>query len=69
VTVEAHPHNGIPHLNIHPCKHASVMKKIVDQLTEREREREREKKTAQSAAADGKAPYNTASSPHAIARD
>jgi ubiquitin-like-conjugating enzyme ATG3 len=32
VTVEPHPHLGIPHASIHPCRHASVMKKIVDQM-------------------------------------
>src|ERR1700761_4826580 len=32
VTVEVHPYLGIPHASIHPCKHAAVMKKIVDQL-------------------------------------
>lgn len=37
VTVELHPHLGLPHASIHPCKHASVMKKIVDQLTEADR--------------------------------
>ncbi len=33
VTVEPHPHTGIPQLFIHPCKHAHVMKRIVDQMT------------------------------------
>lgn len=32
VTVENHPHNGIAHLSIHPCKHANVMKRLVDQM-------------------------------------
>lgn len=32
VTVEMHPHNGIPHASIHPCRHADVMKKIVSQF-------------------------------------
>jgi ubiquitin-like-conjugating enzyme ATG3 len=40
VTVETHPHLGVPHASIHPCKHASVMKKIVDQLAERDKEKE-----------------------------
>jgi len=36
VTVESHPHLGVSHLSIHPCKHASVMKKIVDMLNDGE---------------------------------
>jgi len=31
VTVEPHPHTGIQLISIHPCKHASVMKKMLDQ--------------------------------------
>jgi len=34
VTVEPHPFLGVAHASIHPCKHASVMKKIVDQLAQ-----------------------------------
>jgi ubiquitin-like-conjugating enzyme ATG3 len=33
VTVETHPFLGIAHASIHPCKHAHVMKRIVDQMT------------------------------------
>ena len=35
VTVEPHPHlaSSIPHGSVHPCKHASVMKKIIQMLT------------------------------------
>lgn len=29
VTFDAHPHLGIAHAYIHPCKHAAVMKKII----------------------------------------
>jgi len=36
VTVETHPHLGVSHASIHPCKHADVMKKIVGQLSVRE---------------------------------
>lgn len=32
VTVEPHPYLGVAHASIHPCKHASVMKRIVEQL-------------------------------------
>ena len=34
VTVESHPFLGVAHASIHPCKHASVMKRIVEQLQE-----------------------------------
>ena len=34
VTVETHPFLGVAHASIHPCKHASVMKRIVEQLQE-----------------------------------
>jgi len=34
VTVEDHPHlSGAPHLSIHPCQHAAVMKNIVRNLS------------------------------------
>lgn len=32
VTVEPHPFLGVAHASIHPCKHAHVMKRIVDQM-------------------------------------
>jgi ubiquitin-like-conjugating enzyme ATG3 len=32
VTIEAHPHLAFPCAFIHPCKHAPVMKKIVQRL-------------------------------------
>jgi len=31
VTVEPHPHTGTQLISIHPCKHSSVMKKMLDQ--------------------------------------
>jgi len=34
VTIAAHPHTGIPQAYIHPCKHAEVMKKIVQRMKE-----------------------------------
>jgi ubiquitin-like-conjugating enzyme ATG3 len=34
VTIEAHPHLGIECLSIHPCKHSSTMKKIIDNIVE-----------------------------------
>ena len=34
-TIEAHPHLGnIQCASIHPCRHAPIMKKFVDKLTE-----------------------------------
>jgi ubiquitin-like-conjugating enzyme ATG3 len=34
VTIATHPHLGIPQAYIHPCKHASVMKKMVTRMEE-----------------------------------
>lgn len=34
VTVESHPYLGVAHASIHPCKHAHVMKRIVDQMSQ-----------------------------------
>jgi len=34
VTIESHPHLGFPCAFIHPCRHAAVMKKIVQRLLE-----------------------------------
>jgi len=34
VTVDTHPHTGLPTTSIHPCKHAQVMKKVVDDWIE-----------------------------------
>lgn len=33
VTIEIHPHHDVPHASIHPCQHAAVMKRIVDNLS------------------------------------
>lgn len=30
VTVDPHPHTGIPCASIHPCKHSSMMKRMID---------------------------------------
>ncbi|PFH37232.1 putative autophagy-related protein 3 atg3 [Besnoitia besnoiti] len=35
VTVDPHPCTGIPTASIHPCRHASVMKKVADSWVER----------------------------------
>jgi len=49
VTVETHPHLGVSHASIHPCKHADVMKKIVGQLAVREAtKKEADSKSQQS---------------------
>jgi len=35
ITIEAHPHlPGPPQASVHPCRHAQVMKKLIDQITE-----------------------------------
>lgn len=34
VTVAVHPHLGVTQAYIHPCKHAHVMKKMIDRLVE-----------------------------------
>ncbi|KAI9356214.1 autophagocytosis protein [Zopfochytrium polystomum] len=34
VTIEAHPHENIHMASIHPCKHANVMKRLLDQIVE-----------------------------------
>jgi len=34
VTIDPHPHTGVPSASIHPCKHGSVMKKLVVMMTE-----------------------------------
>lgn len=36
VTIEPHPHEMVSMASIHPCKHANVMKKIIDQMGEDE---------------------------------
>lgn len=35
ITIESHPHlPGPPQASVHPCRHAQVMKKLIDQITE-----------------------------------
>ncbi|KAJ4463045.1 putative autophagy-related protein 3 [Paratrimastix pyriformis] len=34
VTIEQHPHLGVPYATIHPCKHASLMKRFIDRLAQ-----------------------------------
>ncbi|KAM3569133.1 hypothetical protein VYU27_008764 [Nannochloropsis oceanica] len=34
VTIETHPHTGVPQASIHPCQHANVMKNIVRNLSQ-----------------------------------
>lgn len=35
ITIENHPHlPGPPQASVHPCRHAQVMKKLIDQITE-----------------------------------
>lgn len=37
-TIETHPFLGTPHVSIHPCRHAEVMKKMIDRLNEKARD-------------------------------
>jgi len=62
VTVEPHPHLGVSHASIHPCKHAHVMKKIIDRLAIREAEeakKEAEKEKSQGKKDDKKTKSDT----------
>jgi len=34
VTIETHPHQGINCVSIHPCRHALVMKKLIDTIAD-----------------------------------
>jgi ubiquitin-like-conjugating enzyme ATG3 len=34
VTIANHPHTNIPQAYIHPCRHASVMKKLIGKMME-----------------------------------
>jgi ubiquitin-like-conjugating enzyme ATG3 len=38
VTMEQHPHLSLTMASIHPCRHANVMKRIIDNLAERGRD-------------------------------
>lgn len=38
LTIEPHPHLGLSMASIHPCKHASVMKKIIERMGTGEKE-------------------------------
>lgn len=33
VTIETFPHSDVSHASIHPCQHANVMKRIIDNIT------------------------------------
>lgn len=32
VTIDPHPHESVSHASIHPCKHAQVMKRIMQMM-------------------------------------
>eukprot|EP00455_Lapot_gusevi_P002350 TRINITY_DN10928_c0_g2_i1.p1 TRINITY_DN10928_c0_g2~~TRINITY_DN10928_c0_g2_i1.p1 ORF type:complete len:317 (-),score=80.58 TRINITY_DN10928_c0_g2_i1:286-1236(-) len=34
VTIDPHPHTGVPVASVHPCRHAEVMKKLMDRMAE-----------------------------------
>jgi ubiquitin-like-conjugating enzyme ATG3 len=38
VTIDLHPHLPLSSASIHPCKHAHVMKKLLDNLSEGDKE-------------------------------
>lgn len=38
VTIEPHPHLDLAMASVHPCRHASVMKKIIERVSEKEGE-------------------------------
>uniref|UniRef100_A0A146LAH1 Ubiquitin-like-conjugating enzyme ATG3 n=2 Tax=Lygus hesperus TaxID=30085 RepID=A0A146LAH1_LYGHE len=38
VTLEPHPHTGLTHLSIHPCKHAHTMKRMLELVHEQQLE-------------------------------
>ncbi|KAI9249893.1 autophagocytosis protein [Sporodiniella umbellata] len=40
VTIETHPHLSLHLASIHPCKHAEVMKKIIERMAHNDREEE-----------------------------
>jgi ubiquitin-like-conjugating enzyme ATG3 len=40
VTIETHPHENLYLASIHPCKHANVMKRLLDQMMESGKENE-----------------------------
>src|SRR5690606_40355153 len=37
VTIETHPHLNTSHASIHPCRHAEMMKKMIDRRSEERR--------------------------------
>ena len=41
VTIDPHPHTNVSSASVHPCKHASVMKKLVKMITSGEEENEK----------------------------
>ena len=41
VTIDPHPHTNVSSASVHPCKHASVMKKLVKMITSGEEEKEK----------------------------
>lgn len=49
MTIEPFPHSSLSMASVHPCKHASVMKKVIERMDRnvaeaQRKEREREKK-------------------------
>lgn len=53
VTIEPFPHSSLSMASVHPCKHSSVMKKVIERMDKgvveaQRKEREREKKEGSS---------------------
>lgn len=53
VTIEPFPHSSLSMASVHPCKHSSVMKKVIERMDKgvveaQRKEREREKKEGKS---------------------
>jgi ubiquitin-like-conjugating enzyme ATG3 len=40
VTIETHPHEALSLASIHPCKHANVMKRLIDQISDSGKDQE-----------------------------
>lgn len=58
MTIEPFPHSSLSMASVHPCKHSSVMKKVIERMDKnvvevQRREKEREKKEGKSGAAAG----------------
>lgn len=46
VTIEGFPHSSIQAASVHPCKHASVMKKVIERMNSGVEEQQRHARTS-----------------------